>query len=181
MIRAQDPDGVILVGTRAWSSLGVSDGASETEVINNPVNATNIMYTFHFYAASHGGEYLNALSRAADQIPMFVTEFGTQTAPATARNNFTQSQAYLDLMASKKISWTNWNFSDDFRSGAVFTTGTCTAAVRRHRRPQARRRLGPRPHPHPRQLPHFLTPHPPAPNRYGEFRGGGGGGWWRLG
>ena len=46
---------------------------------------TNIMYTFHFYAASHGSEYLNALSRAADQIPMFVTEFGTQDAhPATA-------------------------------------------------------------------------------------------------
>jgi endoglucanase len=28
-------------------------------------------------------------------------------------------------MASKKISWTNWNFSDDNRSGAVFKTGTC--------------------------------------------------------
>jgi endoglucanase len=28
-------------------------------------------------------------------------------------------------MASKKISWTNWNFSDDFRSGAVFKDGTC--------------------------------------------------------
>nr|WP_281286740.1 cellulase family glycosylhydrolase [Catellatospora sichuanensis] len=124
-IRAQDPDAVVLVGTRAWSSLGLSDGASETEVINNKVNATNIMYTFHFYAASHGSSYLNALSRAADQIPMFVTEFGTQEASGDGPNNFTQAQAYLDLMAAKKISWTNWNFSDDFRTGAVFTTGTC--------------------------------------------------------
>ena len=32
-------------------------------------------------------------------------------------------------MAQKKISWTNWNFSDDFRSGAVFTTGTCKAGT----------------------------------------------------
>jgi endoglucanase len=28
-------------------------------------------------------------------------------------------------MAQKKISWTNWNYSDDFRSGAVWNTGTC--------------------------------------------------------
>ncbi|GAB4057406.1 hypothetical protein GCM10028775_60480 [Catellatospora paridis] len=124
-IRAIDSDAVVLVGTRAWSSLGLSDGAGETEVINNKVNATNIMYTFHFYAASHGSSYLNALSRAADQIPMFVTEFGTQEASGDGPNNFTQAQAYLDLMAAKKISWTNWNYSDDFRTGAVFTTGTC--------------------------------------------------------
>ncbi len=125
VIRAQDPDSVILLGTRAWSSLGISDGANETEVINSPVNATNVMYTFHFYAASHGSEYLGALSRAADRIPMFVTEFGTQTASGDGSNNFTRAQQYMDLMAGKKISWVNWNYSDDFRSGAVFTTGTC--------------------------------------------------------
>ncbi|MFB9248371.1 cellulase family glycosylhydrolase [Sphaerisporangium melleum] len=127
VIRAQDPDGIVLVGTRGWSSLGVSDGSTETEVTGNPVNASNIMYTFHFYADSHGGEYLNALSRAADRVPMFVTEFGTQNYAGEGANNFTRSQQYLDLMATKKISWVNWNFSDDFRSGAVFKTGTCDA------------------------------------------------------
>jgi endoglucanase len=125
VIRAQDANSVILLGTRAWSSLGLSDGATESEVISNPVSFGNIMYTFHFYAASHGTTYLNALSRAADQIPMFVTEFGTQTASGDGANDFTRAQQYLDLMASKQISWVNWNFSDDFRSGAVFTTGTC--------------------------------------------------------
>ncbi len=125
VIRAEDPEAVILLGTRAWSSLGVSDGASETEVVSNPVSASNVMYTFHFYAASHGTEYLNALSRAADQIPMFVTEFGTQTFTGDGGNDFTRSQQYLDLMATKKISWTNWNYSDDMRTGAVFTQGTC--------------------------------------------------------
>jgi endoglucanase len=124
-IRAADPDAVILLGTHGWGSLGVSDGGSEVDVINNPVRATNIMYTFHFYAGSHGTQYLNTLSRAADRIPVFVTEFGTQTASGDGANNFTRSQQYLDLMAAKKISWTNWNYSDDGRSGAVFTPGTC--------------------------------------------------------
>ncbi|MEV5328910.1 cellulase family glycosylhydrolase [Nonomuraea sp. NPDC052634] len=125
VIRQYDPDAPILIGTRAWSSLGVSAGSDETEIVNNPVNADNIMYTFHFYAASHGTEYLNTLSRAADRLPIFVTEFGTQSASGDGANNFTRSQQYLDLLAQKKISWVNWNFSDDFRSGAVFTTGTC--------------------------------------------------------
>jgi endoglucanase len=56
---------------------------------------------------------------------MFVTEFGTQTYTGDGGNNFARSQQYLDLMASKRISWTNWNWSDDKRSGAVFKKGTC--------------------------------------------------------
>ncbi|MEU8353086.1 MULTISPECIES: glycoside hydrolase family 5 protein [Streptomyces] len=126
VVRAGDPDAVVLVGTRAWSSLGVSEGSDESEVVSDPVDAENVMYTFHFYAASHGDEYLSALSRAADQVPLFVTEFGTQDYSGDGPNDFTTAQRYLDLMAEKNISWTNWNFSDDFRSGAVFQPGTCT-------------------------------------------------------
>jgi endoglucanase len=125
VIRAVDPETPVIVGTRAWSSLGVSDGADESEVVDDPVAASNIMYTFHFYAASHGAEYLDALSRAADRIPMFVTEFGTQEYTGDGPDDFAMAQRYLDLMAAKQISWTNWNFSDDFRSGAVFEEGTC--------------------------------------------------------
>lgn len=127
VIRAKDPDAVILLGTRAWSSLGVSDGADESEVVNNPVNASNVMYTFHFYAASHREEYLSALSRAADRIPVFITEFGTQDYAGEGPNDFAMSQRYLDLAAAKKISWVNWNYSDDHRSGAVWTEGTCAS------------------------------------------------------
>ncbi|AXB42975.1 glycoside hydrolase family 5 protein [Amycolatopsis albispora] len=125
VIRAQDPDGVVLVGTHGWASLGVSDGRTEADIVNNPIKASNFMYTFHFYAASHKDEYFNALTRAASKLPLFVTEFGTQTYTGDGGNDFAYSQKYLDFLASKKISWTNWNFSDDSRSGAVFKQGTC--------------------------------------------------------
>lgn len=125
VVRAGAPDAVVLVGTRAWSSLGLSEGSDESEVVANPVDADNIMYTFHFYAAEHGDDYLQALSRAADQLPLFVTEFGTQDATGDGDNDFAMADRYIDLMAEKNISWTNWNYSDDFRSGAVFEPGTC--------------------------------------------------------
>jgi endoglucanase len=125
VIRAVDPETPVIVGTPGWSSLGVSDGGDEAEIVANPVRADNVMYTFHFYAASHGDEYLNALSRAADALPMFVTEFGTQTYTGDGPDDFATAQRYVDLMAAKGISWTNWNYSDDARSGAVFEPGTC--------------------------------------------------------
>nr|WP_223291096.1 glycoside hydrolase family 5 protein [Streptomyces avicenniae] len=125
VIREGDPDSVVIVGTRGWSSLGVSDGSDESEIVNAPVNATNIMYTFHFYAASHQEVYLDTLERAAQDLPLFVTEFGTQEYTGDGPNDFGMSQRYLDLLERENISWTNWNFSDDFRSGAVFEPGTC--------------------------------------------------------
>jgi endoglucanase len=125
VIRAYDPDAIIIVGTRGWSSFGLADGSNATEIANNPVNATNIMYSFHFYAASHKDDYRNELSWAADRIPVFVTEWGTQDYTGDGANDFISSQAYIDLMASKQISWTNWNYSDDVRGGASFNVGTC--------------------------------------------------------
>lgn len=126
VIRAIDSDAVILIGTHGWGSLGVSDGDSYLDIVANPVNFDNIMYTFHFYAASHQDEYLGELDSASNTLPIFLTEFGTQEYTGDGGNDFTMSQAYIDLMAEKKISWTCWNYSDDFRSGAVWNTGTCT-------------------------------------------------------
>ncbi|GAB2569240.1 endoglucanase [Paractinoplanes abujensis] len=130
VIRAQDPDGVVLVGTEDWSSLGASgDGQGVARIQAAPVNAANIMYTFHFYAASHDDYYLNTFRDAIAKLPMFVTEFGTQQASGDGGNNFAMAQRYLDLMQQHKVSWVNWNYSDDMRTGAVFTPGTCNAGA----------------------------------------------------
>jgi endoglucanase len=127
-IRAEDPDSLVLIGTHGWSTFGLSDGKDINEVSKNKVNASNLMYTFHFYANSHKDSYVKALDTVSSQVPVFVTEFGTQTASGDGANDFTTSQKFIDLMKRKKISWTNWNFSDDNRSGAVFKSGTCSGS-----------------------------------------------------
>jgi endoglucanase len=125
VIRAIDNNAVILIGTHGWASFGVSDGRTAQDIVNNPVTFPNIMYTFHFYARSHQQAYYDQLNWASDRLPVFVTEFGTQEYTGDGPNDFNFSQRYIDLLRTKKISWTNWNYSDDFRSGAVWTTGTC--------------------------------------------------------
>lgn len=125
IIRAIDPNTVILVGTPGWSSLGISDGRNSQDIINAPLNFPNIMYAFHFYAASHRDNYLNELDRASNVLPIFVSEFGTQTYSGGGTNDFTMSDRYIKLMTQKKISWTSWNYSDDSLSGAIWKPGTC--------------------------------------------------------
>jgi endoglucanase len=127
VIRDIDPEAVVLVGTHGWASLGVSDGGSAQEVVDNPVTLDNIMYTFHFYAASHGQAYRDNLEWALQRLPIFVTEWGAQAYTGDGANDFASAQAYLDLLAQYSVSWTSWNYSDDFRSGAVWRTGTCQA------------------------------------------------------
>lgn len=124
-LRAADPDAPILVGTAGWSSFGVADGHDPRQVVRHPVRADNIAYTFHFYAASHGADYRRALARASRRLPVFVTEFGTQRFTGNGPDDFASARRYLSLMNKRGISWVNWNYSDDRRSGAVFETGTC--------------------------------------------------------
>ncbi len=127
VIRAIDNNAVVLIGTHAWASMGISDGRSAQDIVSNPLSFSNIMYTFHFYAKSHGAEYLDELDWASDRLPVFVTEFGSQEASGDGPNDFNMTQQYIDLMRTKKISWCNWNYSDDNRTGAVWTSGTCSA------------------------------------------------------
>ncbi|MEU4568009.1 cellulase family glycosylhydrolase [Micromonospora sp. NPDC023956] len=125
VIRANDPDAVVVVGTRAWSSLGVSEGGNSTEIINNPVNASNVMYAFHFYAASHRDNYRAELERAAARLPMFVTEFGTVDYTGDGGVDLASSATWLDLLDRLKISYANWTYSDKAEGSAAFRPGTC--------------------------------------------------------
>lgn len=128
VIRAADPDAVVIVGTRGWSSLGVSDGSDESEIVANPVNATNIMYAFHFYAASHKDNYRTTVSRAASQLPLFVSEFGTVSATGGGAVDRASSIAWLDLLDRLKISYANWTYSDANEGSAAFRPGTCNGS-----------------------------------------------------
>ena len=86
-----------------------------------------MMYTFHFYAASHKDKYRAAVARAADRLPLFVTEFGTVSATGGGNVDLNSSTAWLDLLDSKKISYANWTYSDANESSAAFKPGTCAA------------------------------------------------------
>jgi endoglucanase len=129
VIRQNAPDSVVLVGTRGFSSLGLTDGADETEIVNDPVKFANIMYTFHFYAASHGADRRAVVARAAKKLPLFVSEFGTQTFTGDGGNDFASTDAWLDLLKANKIGYGMWSLSDGRETNSAFKQGTCAGST----------------------------------------------------
>lgn len=130
VIRKYDPNGIILVGTPDWSSLGVSgDGNMVQQILKNPVKGSNIMYTFHYYAASHGVEsgdpYYKAIDEASKKLPMFVTEWGMEEYTGDGKVDKAQSERFLKLLDQRQISWAKWNYADNGYSGSAFKSGTC--------------------------------------------------------
>jgi endoglucanase len=129
VVRKNSPNSVVLVGTRGFSSLGLTDGSDEKEILADPVDFKNVMYTFHFYAASHGADRRAVVARAAKELPLFVSEFGSQTFTGDGTNDFTSTNAWLDLFKANKISYGMWSFSDGRESNSVFKQGTCAGTT----------------------------------------------------
>lgn len=127
-IREEEAPGnnsVVIVGTNSWSSFGMAENGNFFEIVENPVHdpANNLMYAFHFYAndPNHINRgYREALDQSVQQIPVFVTEWGTQYASGGGANNFDRAREYLQIMKNKNISWTMWNFSDSLEASAVW-------------------------------------------------------------
>lgn len=123
-IRQFDPTAIILVGTPQWSGL-------PGDVRSNPLTgsfATNVMYTFHFYAGSHySQEYIKDVLQT---VPLFISEWGTSNYTGNGGNDYNNAQAWVDLMSGNnpagiKVSWCNWSFADKDESSAALQSGAC--------------------------------------------------------
>jgi len=115
IIRSYDENVVVICGTPNWSS------KIEDVVGNEPQDANgekykNIMYTFHFYAATHNEERMEAFQKTSPLLPLFATEWGTTDASGWANFRPDLSSRWLEILSGDNdgkqiISWANWSFS----------------------------------------------------------------------
>lgn len=118
VIRANDEDAVIIVGTPNWSQ--DVDVAAKA-----PLPYDNIMYTLHFYAATHKDSYREKLKTAlADGLPVMVTEFGVSEASGAGSINTAEAKKWLDLLDANGISYFAWSLSNKEESSALLKAGT---------------------------------------------------------
>jgi aryl-phospho-beta-D-glucosidase BglC (GH1 family) len=121
-IRAIDPNNVIILGTPNWSQF-VDEAAMD------PVAGTNLMYTLHFYACTHGAELRERADAArALGLPLFVTEWGATHADGGTRRNpglcLDEAQRWHDWMNASKISWAAWKFDQCADTTCYFAPNT---------------------------------------------------------
>ncbi len=118
VIRTYDEDGIILVGTPNWSQY-VNEAAEE------PITGyDNIMYTLHFYAATHKDSLRDAMKAAIDSgLPVFVSEFGICDASGNGAIDEAQADEWVRVMDEYGVSYVAWNLSNKAETSAIIDSG----------------------------------------------------------
>jgi endoglucanase len=113
-IRNIDTDAIIIVGTPTWSQ--------DVDVVaQSPITGyDNIMYTLHFYAATHKEYLRQKLTTALNSgLPVFVTEFGICDASGNGNVDIDEANKWIDFLNENNISWMCWNLSNKNESSAL--------------------------------------------------------------
>ncbi len=113
VIRANAPKAVILCGTPTWSQ--DVDIAAE-----DPIDDDNLMYSLHFYAATHG-DMLRAKAEKAlsTGAPIFVSEFSICDASGDGAIDYASAAAWKKLIAAHGLSYIAWSLSNRDESAAL--------------------------------------------------------------
>ena len=107
VIRANDPANIILVGCPHWDQ-DINLPAAD------PIKGyANLMYTMHFYAATHGKWLRDRTDAAlASGLPVFVSESAGMEASGDGPLDYAAWQAYIDWLEARGLSWIVWSVSD---------------------------------------------------------------------
>ncbi len=106
-IRAIDPDNIILVGSPHWDQ-------DVHLAADDPITGfNNIMYTLHFYAATHHAYLRDRGTYALNKkLPLFISESAGMEASGDGPINDKEWQSWIDWAEQHKISWVTWSVSD---------------------------------------------------------------------
>lgn len=113
IIRNNDPDSVIIVGTPNWSQ--------DVDVAaDDPLEFDNLLYTLHFYSATHKQELRDKASYALNKgLPVFVTEYGITASSGGFPIDIEEADNWMDFLEENRISHVMWNFSKTPEACAV--------------------------------------------------------------
>lgn len=106
-IREYDPDNIILVGSPHWDQ-------DIHLVADDPIEGfDNLMYTLHFYAATHGQFLFDRGDYALEKgIPLFVSECAGMSANGNGPIDYEAWNRWIDWMNENQIGWVCWSVSD---------------------------------------------------------------------
>jgi len=116
-IREHDPDNIVIVGTRNWSQ-------QVAEAAANPIQRSNVAYTLHFYANTHGQSLRDDAQKALNRgAALFVTEYGTTDATGDGPVNESATRQWWAFLDQNFIGHLNWSVADIRESSAALVSG----------------------------------------------------------
>lgn len=119
VIRENDPDSVIIVGTPTWSQ-------DIDKAQADPLDYDNVLYALHFYAGTHKDVLWNRLDSCVQNgLPVFISEFGMCDASGNGANDFDSAESWFDVIEKYNISFCCWNLANKDESSSVLKA-SCT-------------------------------------------------------
>jgi endoglucanase len=117
-IRAIDPNNIILVGNPHWDQ-------DIHLVADDPIlGFKNIMYTVHFYAATHKQWLRNRCEYALKKgIPIFISESAGMEASGDGPIDDAEWKRWIDWSEKNQISWITWSVSDKDETCSILKKG----------------------------------------------------------
>lgn len=116
-IRKYSKKSVIIVGTPTWSQ--------DVDVVaQSPLKGyQNIMYTLHFYAATHKEWIQDKLVTAHNKgLPIFVTEFSICDASGNGGLDKASGNKWMKLLNKYNISYAAWSLCNKNESSALISS-----------------------------------------------------------
>lgn len=119
-IRMYAPQSIVIVGTPTWSQ--DVDIAS-----SSPIERTNLLYSLHFYAATHKEDLQSKMQTAlTNGLPVFVSEFGITEASGNGIVDTTSADTWMKLLNENGIGYIYWNLSNKDEACALLRS-SCTS------------------------------------------------------
>lgn len=114
VIRKYNKKSIVIVGTPTWSQ-DVDIAAK------SPIKGySNIMYSIHFYSATHKDWNMKKLKTAhAKKLPVICTEFGTCDASGNGAYDFKSADKWIKLMKSYNMGYVCWSLSNKAESTSL--------------------------------------------------------------
>lgn len=115
IIRENDKDAIILVGSPEWSQ-------RVDQAAQDPITGyDNIMYTLHFYAATHKDDLRNRMVKAIEKgLPIFVSEYGICDASGNGALDLDSAAKWVEVMDENNVSYVCWSMANKNESSALF-------------------------------------------------------------
>ena len=117
VIRANDKDAIIIVGTPTWSQ-------DVDQAADDPITGEdNIAYTTHFYAATHKDNIRSKVKTAHDKgLCVFISEFSICDASGNGGIDYDSADDWFSMINEYNLSYAGWNLSNKDETSSLISS-----------------------------------------------------------
>lgn len=118
VIRRKSPRGIVIVPTPRWDQ--EIDKAADDRLEND----SNVMYSLHYYAATHKQQLRDKAQYALDKgLPVFMAECASMVHTGDGVIDSAEWDEWMDFADRNKVPWAAWSLSDKVETCSMLRPG----------------------------------------------------------